>query len=104
MITILLFMFVIVVLPYLLFGVVLGLIVDTVCTAFQPALMLMALWVVSIGFFLLPSMAPNDLPFSSFVEVIAQSHLFHIPTPYAIFGVAGCFVVAAFIARQRNPR
>ncbi|WGO96451.1 hypothetical protein QCD61_28220 (plasmid) [Pseudomonas viciae] len=104
MFTILVFIFVIVALPYLLFGVVLGIIVDTVCTVFQPALLLVAVWIGLIGLFLFPSMEPSDLPFSTLVEVIAQSHLFNIPTPYAIFSIAGCFVVAAFIARQRKPR
>ncbi|WP_158456335.1 hypothetical protein [Pseudomonas fluorescens] len=90
-------------LPYILFGVLLAKIWETVCMVFQPVLLLVAVWIASLGLFLLPSMAANDRPWLSLVESIAQSHMFGVPTPFAIFGVAACVLIAAVIARQRHP-
>lgn len=89
--------------PYVLFGIVLGLIFKAICTVFQPVLLLVAVWVASLGCLFLPYMEPNNNDFSSLVEVIAQSHLLGMPTPFAIFAIAGCIVIASVIARQRKP-
>lgn len=103
MIAILEFLIFLFLLPYILFGVLLAKIWESVCTVFQPVLLLVAVWIASFGFFFLPSMAPNDRPWLSLVESIAQSHVFSVPTPFAIFGVAGCVLIVSVIARQRRP-
>lgn len=103
MIAILEFLFFLLLLPYILFGVLLAKIWEVVCMVFQPVLLLLAVWIASIGLFLLPSMAPNDRPWLSLVESIAQSHVFGVPTPFAIFGMAGCVLIVSVIARQRRP-
>lgn len=90
-------------LPYILFGVMLAKISEAVCMVFQPVLLLVAVWVASLGVFLIPSMVPNDQPWVSLVDSIAQSHVFGVPTPFAIFGVAACVLIVSFISRQRRP-
>ncbi len=90
-------------LPYILFGVLLAKIWESVCVIFQPVLLLVAVWIASLGLFLLPSMVPNDRTWLSLVESIAQSHVFGVPTPYAIFGMALCVLIVSVIARQRRP-
>jgi len=103
MIAILEFLFFLLLLPCILFGVLLAKIWESVCMVFQPVLLLVAVWIASLGLFLLPSMAPNDRPWLSLVESIAQSHVFGVPTPFAIFGMAGCVLIVSVIARQRRP-
>lgn len=103
MIAILEFLFFLLLLPYILFGVLLAKIWEAVCMVFQPVLLLLAAWIASLGLFLLPSMAPNDRPWLSLVESIAQGHVFGVPTPFAIFGMAGCVLIVSVIARQRRP-
>lgn len=102
MIAILEFLFFLLLLPYILFGVLLAKIWEAVCMVFQPVLLLLAVWIASLGLFLLPSMALNDRPWLSLVESIAQSHVFGVPTPFAIFGMAGCVLIVSVIARQRR--
>jgi hypothetical protein len=103
MIAILEFLVFLLLLPYILFGVLLAKIWKAVCMVFQPVLLLLAVWIASLGLFLLPNMAPNDRPWLSLVESIAQSHVFGAPTPFAIFGMAGCVLIVSVIARQRRP-
>ncbi|HCF3018602.1 TPA: hypothetical protein NIB55_005872 [Pseudomonas aeruginosa] len=90
-------------LPYILFGILLAKIWEAVCMVFQPVLLLIAVWIASLGVFLLPSMAPNDRPWVTLVESIAQSHVFGVPTPFAIFGMAGCVLAVSVFTRQRRP-
>ncbi|AXQ51120.1 MULTISPECIES: hypothetical protein [Pseudomonas] len=90
-------------LPYILFGVVLAKIAEAVCTVFQPVLLLLAVWIASLGVFLVPSMMPNDRPWLSLVDSIAQSHVLGVPTPFGILGVAVCVLIVSVIARQRRP-
>lgn len=103
MIAILEFLIFLILLPYILFGVLLAKIWEAVCMVFQPVLLLVAVWITSLGLFLLPSMEPNDRPWLSLVESIAQSHVFGVQTPFAIFGVAAGVLVVSVIARQRRP-
>lgn len=103
MIAILEFLIFLLLLPYILFGVLLAKIWESVCMVFQPVLLLVAVWIASLGMFLLPSMAPDDRPWLSLVESIAQSHVFGVPTPFAIFGMAGCVLIVSVIARQPRP-
>lgn len=70
---------------------------------FQPVLLLVAVWISSLGLFLLPNMEPNDGPWLTLVESIAQSSVFGVPTPFAIFGIAACVLVVSVIVRQRHP-
>ncbi len=103
MIAILEFLILFFLLPYILFGVVLAKIWEAVCTFFQPVLLLLAVWICSIGMFLLPSMEPHDRPWMTILEAIAQSHVFGLQTPFVIFGIAACVVIVSVAARQRNP-
>lgn len=102
MIAILEFFIFMLLLPYILFGVLLAKIWEAVCMFLQPIFLLVAVWIASMGFFLLPSMAPNDRPLLSLVESIAQSHVFGIPTPFSILGLAGCMLIVSVITRQRR--
>lgn len=103
MIVILEFLFFLFLLPYILFGVLLAMIWQAVCMVFQPVFLLVAVWITSLGLFLLPSIAPNDRPWLSLVESIAQSHVLGVPTPFTIFGIAACVLIVSVIARQRHP-
>ena len=103
MIAILEFLMFLFVLPYILFGVLLAKIWESVCRVFHPVLFLVAVWIASFGMYLLSSMAPNDREWLSLVESIAQSHVFGVPTPFAIFGIAACVLIVSVIARQRDP-
>lgn len=96
----LLFLFV---LPYILFGILLAKICEAVCMVFQPFLLLVAVWVASSGAWLISRMAPNDRHWVTLIESIAQSHVFSVPTPFAILGVAGCVLIVSAIVRQRRP-
>ncbi|MEW5512005.1 hypothetical protein ABGT16_05230 [Pseudomonas asiatica] len=103
MIAILLLLILLLLLPYILFGVLLAKISEAVCMVFQPVLLLVAVWIATLGVFLIPSMAPNDQPWVSLVDSIAQSHVFDVPTPFAILGLAACVLIVSVIARQRRP-
>ena len=103
MIVILEFLIFLFLLPYILFGVLLAKIWESVCMVFQPVLLLVAVWIASLGMFFLSSMTPNDRAWLSLVESIAQSHVFGVPTPFAIFGIAACVLIVSVIARQRDP-
>lgn len=89
--------------PYILFGILLAKIWESVCMIVHPGLLLVGVWIASLGLFLLPKMAPNDRPWVTMVESIAQSHVLGVPTPFAILGIAACVFVVSVIARQRNP-
>ncbi|WP_432780701.1 hypothetical protein QZH44_30050 (plasmid) [Pseudomonas corrugata] len=102
MIAILEFLIFLFLLPYILFGVLLAKIWETVCNVCQPGLLLVAVWIASLGGWLIPSMAPNDRPWLTLVESIAQSHVLGAPTPFFIFGIALVILVFAVIARTRN--
>jgi len=102
MIAILEFLLFLFLLPYILFGLLLAKISEAVCMVFQPVLLLVAVWMASLGVFLIPSMAPNDRPWLSLVESVAQSHVLGIATPFAILGLAVCVLIVSLIARQRG--
>lgn len=89
-------------LPYLLFGILLAKIWNSVCVICQPILMLVAAWVALIGLFLIPSMALNERPWLSLVDTIAQSHVSGVPTPFLFLGVAACVFVLSVILRERQ--
>ena len=90
-------------LPYILFGVVLAKIWDAVHTLFQPAILLVAVWIALLGLFLLYNMAPKDRSWLTTVESVAQSYVFGISTPYAILGISVCALVVSVLARERSP-
>lgn len=102
MIAILEFLVLLIVLPYILFGVLLAKIWEAVCAVFYPPLLLGGVWVGVIGCFLLPSMVPGDQPWVSVKESIAQSHVLNVQTPFVVFGLALCCVVASCVMRQRE--
>jgi len=90
-------------LPYILFGVVLAMIFDAICSVFEPKLLMGAIWMVAVGIWLLGHMPQNDVPWQSMIEVVAQSRVLGVPTPFIPMGVAICLLVAALVARKRNP-
>lgn len=104
MIAIVEFVIGLIILPYFLFGVLLGRIYSAVVSMFQPHLLLGSIWIGLLGLFLMPNRTPDDsVPWVSFVDVIAQSHVVGIPTPVVLLGLAGLLlVVAMFIARAET--
>lgn len=103
MIAILEFLIFLFLLPYILFGVLLAKIAEAVCMVFHPVLLLVAVWIATLGVFLIPSMAANDQAWVSLIDSIAQSHVLGVPTPFAILGVAVCVLIVSVVARQRRP-
>lgn len=106
MMALLQFVFFLLVLPYVLFGWLLGHIALTVARAFEPRLLLAGVWFVAAGAWLLPSSRPDDsLPFLTLVEVVAQSHIGPVPIPAALLGGGGLLILAASaVAFRRRQR
>lgn len=94
------------ILPYVLFGLLLTHIAHVFAQVFDSRLLLAGVWFGVMGARLLPSRTPDDSrPFVSLVEMVAQSHIWRVPTPAALIGVAGILVVAsAVVAFRRRQR
>nr|WP_228857618.1 hypothetical protein [Pseudomonas syringae]QOQ33460.1 hypothetical protein [Pseudomonas syringae pv. actinidiae] len=90
-------------LPCILFGVVLAMIYDAICSTFEPKLLMAAIWMEVVGLWLLGHMPENDPPWQSMIQVVAQSHVLGVPTSFIPMGLAFCLFVAALVARKRNP-
>lgn len=79
-------------LPFILFGVVLGHLFNTIEQMFHPLTFLSGVWAFICGAFLLRHMAPDSLPFESIVQVLARSHVLGFTTPVMLIAV-GCALV-----------
>ena len=90
--------------PYVLFGMLLGHVAYLVSRAFQPHMLLAGVWFATLGLYLLPMRAPDDLPFVSLVDSIAQSHIAGLSTPLAFLVIAGLLTVAAAIVAGRRAK
>lgn len=102
MLALLEFVFWLLILPYVLFGLLLAHIAHIITQAFEPRLLLAGVWFGAMGAWLLPSSTPDDSrPFLTLVEVVAQSHIGPVPTPAALLAVAGLLVVAAAVVAFR---
>lgn len=90
-------------LPFLLFGVVLGKISSVVCAVFQPLLLIVSVWFTFVASWLFAQSLPSDAPWETIVETFARSSLLGVSTPVLVYALAGISLIAAFIARRRNP-
>lgn len=91
------------VLPYVLFGMLLGHIALIVARAFEPRMLLAGVWFGAVGLYLFPRRVPDDLPFVSLVDSLAQSHIAGLSTPVAFLSVAGLLIAAAAVVAARKP-
>lgn len=82
--------------PYILFGVVLGMIGSTICTLFQPAFLMGAIWFAFTGSYLAAQVPSPDVPYLNIIELLSQAQVFGVTLPMVLF------VIAAFFARQRE--
>ncbi|MBC2385310.1 hypothetical protein HF209_30610 [Pseudomonas sp. WS 5096] len=87
-------------LPYILFGVLLAKVAETIGAMFQPVILLAAVWVAVMGAYLVPSMRATDAPWVTMIESVAQSHVLGVPTPFAFFAFAGVLVVVSLVVKQ----
>lgn len=87
-------------LPYILFGVLLAKVAETIGAVFQPVILLIAVWVAVMGAYLVPSMRATDAPWVTLIESVAQSHVLGLPTPFALFALAGVLVVVSLVVKQ----
>ncbi|ABD72131.1 hypothetical protein Rfer_4445 (plasmid) [Rhodoferax ferrireducens T118] len=93
------------VLPYVLFGMLLGHFAFLVFRTFEPRMLLAGVWFATLGLYLLPKRVPDELPFVSLVDSIAQSHIAGLSTPLAFLVMAGLLTVsAAVVAARRATR
>jgi hypothetical protein len=91
------------VLPYVLFGLLLGVVVGAVGRIFEPRILLGGIWLAVIGLFLLPHRELDASPFATFVDVVAQSHVLGLSTPVALLAAAGVLICVAVGVRLRLP-
>ena len=91
-------------LPYLLFGLVLGYLFDGIVTIFHPPTLLAGIWVLIGGLLLIPHAKPDDLPFESIAQILARSHIFGVDTPFSLILAGGALVVLAAVIRLVQPR
>lgn len=87
-------------LPYILFRVLLAKVAEAIGAMFQPVILLAAVWVALMGIYLVPSMMPTDAPWVTLIESVAQSHVWAVPTPFALFALAGVLVVVSLVMKQ----
>jgi hypothetical protein len=105
MLAILEFVFFLLFLPYILFGMLLAHVADTIAQVFEPRLLLTGVWFGVLGGWLLTESTPDDTrPWQSLVEVVAQSHIGPVLTPVALLVVAGLLVATAAFVRLKRPR
>ncbi|MGL0788790.1 hypothetical protein [Xanthomonas translucens] len=103
MLALLEFVFWLLILPYVLFGMLLAHIAHAITQVFEPRLLLSGVWFGAMGAWLLPSSTPDDSrPFVSLVEMVAQSHIGPVPTPAALIAVAALLVIAAAVVAFRR--
>lgn len=88
--------------PYIQFGVVLGMIASTICTIFQPALLMGAIWFGFMGSYLAAQVPSPDVPYMNIIELVSQAQVFGVALPIVLFVIAGALVIAAFFTRQRD--
>ena len=98
------FVFWLLLLPYILFGMLLGQIALVVASAFEPRLLLVGVWFGALGLYLFPKRIPDDLPFVSLVDSIAQSHIAGLSTPLVFLAMAGLLVATSAVVTWRLKR
>ncbi|MBV6885842.1 hypothetical protein [Xanthomonas euvesicatoria] len=103
MLALLEFVFWLLILPYVLFGLLLAHIARAIAQVFESRLLLAGVWFGAMGAWLLPDSTPDDSrPFVTLVEMVAQSHIGPVPTPAVLLGVAGLLVIAAAVVALRQ--
>ncbi|MGH8808000.1 MAG: hypothetical protein ACREX0_08995 [Noviherbaspirillum sp.] len=79
--------------PYLLFGLLLGMLATTVVSVFGLRYLMAGLWFGAVGLYLQLRAAPDDSQaFVGLVDVIAESHIGGIGTPVLMLIVAGALL------------
>lgn len=96
--------FFVLLLPYIMFGQLLAHVADLVSTYFEPKLLLVGAWFVLVAVFLFPSKDPDDSPFVSVVDAIAQSHIAGLQTPTTLFGFGTFLVVVSALVAAKHRR
>ncbi|HDS1721834.1 hypothetical protein NPS53_07970 [Pseudomonas putida] len=104
MLALLQILFLLIVLPYILFAVVMIKIWDAVCSLIHPVGLMIAVWLASTGYILLPSSFPSDRPWLSIVEQVAQFRILGYPTPVTLFAVAALVLVVSMFLRVKGSR
>jgi hypothetical protein len=104
LLTVLEFVFWLIILPYLFFGLAFTSVADVLGDLFEPTLFLGAIWVAGMGLYLQFCIPSADAQFVSVVGAIADSHIAGIATPTVIFVIAGSLLVASVWRRSTKAR
>jgi len=91
--------------PFLLIGMILGALIDTLRRMFNLPLLFVGLWFEYLGaYFAWYSTLEPSSPFVSVVESLSQSHVFGVCTWLASLVAGFLLIVAAACVKRRTAR
>lgn len=96
MLDIILFITLVIFAPYFIVGVVLGTVLVKIAEKFRMSVLFASLSAAGLGVLAWLKSTPNpDVPYSTVVEVFAQSHVFGVAMPFVCFGIAALLFAAS---------
>jgi hypothetical protein len=86
-------------LPYILFGVLLAKIADLIGALMEEKLLCLAIWLFILGAVLWPRRIPDDKPWVDLAGSIAQISVFGFTTPVWLMVIGLFALIASFLVR-----
>lgn len=103
MIAILEFLFFVLFLPFMVIGVILGMVASTIASVFHLPTFFLSAWAFIVGSWLMGHRAnSHDQVFIGLIEHVAQSHIASVPTPVGLLALSTIFFVVSIALRQKQ--
>lgn len=101
MLDLVLFITLVIFAPYIIVGVLLGTVLVKLAEQFRMPILFASLSAAGLGVLAWLKSTPNpDVPYSTVVEVFAQSHVFGVPAPGICLGVSAVLFAASIKRRE----